>query len=63
MNLPYQTVFLVTYESLRSYLNPDNTYSPVTHMLSGAGAGALAAAVTTPFDVAKTLLNTQVGMG
>lgn len=28
-------------------------------MLSGAGAGALAAAATTPLDVAKTLLNTH----
>ena len=28
-------------------------------MLSGAGAGALAAAITTPLDVAKTLLNTH----
>ena len=28
-------------------------------MLSGAGAGAFASAITTPLDVAKTLLNTQ----
>ena len=28
-------------------------------MLSGAGAGAVAAAITTPLDVAKTLLNTH----
>ena len=28
-------------------------------MLSGAGAGAFAAAITNPLDVAKTLLNTH----
>lgn len=31
----------------------------MTHIIAGGGAGAFAAAVTTPMDVAKTLLNTQ----
>ena len=59
MNVPYQCIHLVTYESLGTFFNPTGTYSPATHLIAGAGAGALAAAVTTPFDVAKTLLNTQ----
>lgn len=59
MNMPYQTVHLVAYEFLRRHLNPAGDYDPPTHLLAGAGAGGLAAAVTTPFDVAKTLLNTQ----
>jgi solute carrier family 25 iron transporter 28/37 len=59
MSVPYQTIHLVTYETLRKIMNPSGTYSPSTHFIAGAGAGALAAAITTPFDVAKTLLNTQ----
>lgn len=59
MNIPYQCTHLVTYEFLRRRLNPERTYDPATHLISGGVAGAVAAAVTTPFDVAKTLLNTQ----
>lgn len=59
MNIPFQVTHLVTYEFLRKTLNPAGTYDPTTHLVAGAAAGAVAAAVTTPFDVAKTLLNTQ----
>lgn len=55
-----QAVHLVTYEWCQSVLNPMRRYSPPAHALSGALAGALAAAATTPLDVCKTLLNTQV---
>lgn len=34
-------------------------YNPTAHMLSGALAGGVASAITTPLDVCKTLLNTQ----
>ena len=59
MNVPFQLTYLVGYEYLRKRFNPANTYDPATHLKAGAGAGALASAITTPLDVAKTLLNTQ----
>ena len=59
MNIPFQSLHFVVYESMRARLNPQHNYDPKTHLIAGATAGALAAAVTTPLDVAKTLLNTQ----
>ena len=58
MNIPFQVVHFISYESLQDIFNNSRQYNPLSHMLSGAGAGALAAAITTPLDVAKTLLNT-----
>lgn len=59
MNIPFHCVHFVTYEFMRERLCPDGGYDPKTHLLAGATAGGIAAAVTTPLDVAKTLLNTQ----
>ncbi|XP_072319223.1 mitoferrin-2-like [Eucyclogobius newberryi] len=59
MNIPFQALHFITYESLQETLNPHRQYDPGSHVVSGALAGALAAAVTTPLDVCKTLLNTQ----
>ena len=59
MNIPFQVTHLVTYDYLQSKLNPDREYSPMTHSISGAIAGATAAAITTPLDVCKTLINTR----
>jgi solute carrier family 25 iron transporter 28/37 len=59
MNIPFHSVHLITYELLQDRLNYDRTYDPLSHVISGAGAGAIAAAITTPLDVCKTLLNTQ----
>lgn len=59
MNIPFQCVHFVTYEYFHELSNPSRTYNPKAHMVSGAIAGALAAAITTPLDVCKTLLNTQ----
>lgn len=59
MNVPFQALHFMTYEYLQELLNPHRQYNPSSHMLSGALAGAIAAAATTPLDVCKTLLNTQ----
>ncbi|XP_054635995.1 mitoferrin-2-like [Dunckerocampus dactyliophorus] len=59
MNVPFQALHFMTYEYLQEVLNPHRHYNPTSHVVSGALAGALAAAATTPLDVCKTLLNTQ----
>ncbi|NP_998284.2 mitoferrin-2 [Danio rerio] len=59
MNVPFQALHFMTYEYLQELLNPQRHYNPSSHMVSGALAGAIAAAATTPLDVCKTLLNTQ----
>ncbi|KAH8306068.1 hypothetical protein KR018_000125 [Drosophila ironensis] len=59
MNLPYQTIHFTTYEFFQNKLNLERRYNPTVHMAAGAAAGACAAAITTPLDVVKTLLNTQ----
>ncbi|XP_028279222.1 mitoferrin-2 isoform X2 [Parambassis ranga] len=59
MNVPFQALHFMTYEYLQELLNPHRQYNPSSHMFSGALAGAIAAAATTPLDVCKTLLNTQ----
>lgn len=59
MNIPFQSIHFVMYEFMREHLNPLHNYDPKTHLIAGGTAGAFAAAVTTPLDVAKTLLNTQ----
>jgi solute carrier family 25 (mitochondrial iron transporter), member 28/37 len=59
MNIPFQCTHLVTYDYVQSHLNPDREYNPLSHSISGALSGAVAAAITTPLDVCKTLINTQ----
>ncbi|XP_066570652.1 mitoferrin-1 [Amia ocellicauda] len=59
MNIPFQAVHFMTYELMQERLNPCRQYQPHTHIVSGAVAGAVSAAITTPLDVCKTLLNTQ----
>jgi solute carrier family 25 iron transporter 28/37 len=59
MNLPYHSLHFVTYEYMQDLTNRQRDYNPKAHVISGAIAGALASAVTTPLDVCKTLLNTQ----
>ncbi|XP_056147723.1 mitoferrin-2 [Lampris incognitus] len=59
MNIPFQALHFMTYEYLQELLNPHRQYNPSSHVVSGALAGAIAAAATTPLDVCKTLLNTQ----
>jgi len=59
MTIPFTAVQFTVYEQCKKMLNPTNVYSPVTHVVAGGVAGAVGAAVTTPLDVAKTLLQTR----
>jgi solute carrier family 25 iron transporter 28/37 len=59
LNVPFHFVQFSTYEKVRNFLNPRNRYDPVSHVVAGAAAGITAAAVTTPIDVVKTLLQTK----
>jgi len=59
MTVPFTAVQFTVYEQLKKWLNPSGVYSPGTHMISGGLAGAVAGAVTTPLDVAKTILQTR----
>ena len=59
MNVPFVSLHFVIYESAQDAMNPTRQYHPTSHCVSGAAAGAIAAAATTPLDVCKTLLNTQ----
>lgn len=63
MNIPFQSIHFMTYEFVQTVTNEKRCYNPTAHMVSGAVAGAVAAAVTTPLDVCKTLLNTQPEQG
>ena len=45
MNIPFQVVHFISYESLQDIFNNSRQYNPLSHMLSGAGAGAMAATV------------------
>lgn len=59
MNVPYQSVHFMTYETMQTLLNPEHVYNPPSHLISGGVAGGFAAAITTPMDCIKTVLNTQ----
>ncbi|KAJ3005926.1 Fe(2+) transporter [Thoreauomyces humboldtii] len=59
MTVPFQSIHFATYEHVRHLMNPKGAYDPKTHIVAGALAGAAAAAVTNPLDVAKTLLQTR----
>ena len=59
MTVPFTAAQFTVYEYVKRVLNPRNDYSPTSHMVSGGIAGGVAAAITTPLDVAKTLLQTR----
>uniref|UniRef100_A0A7S2K8S8 Mitochondrial carrier protein n=1 Tax=Leptocylindrus danicus TaxID=163516 RepID=A0A7S2K8S8_9STRA len=63
-NLPYGSIMFAVNESLKEVLTHyhDAAGSPpttTTYLLAGSGAGAVAAALTTPLDRLKTKLQTQ----
>lgn len=59
MTVPYQATQFTTYEYFRKILNPSQQYSPSTHIMAGGIAGSVAAVLTTPLDVVKTVLQTR----
>ncbi|KAG6332650.1 hypothetical protein ID866_6435 [Astraeus odoratus] len=59
MSVPFTSVQFTVYEQVKRLLNPTGQYSPLSHVIAGGLAGGVAAGVTTPLDVAKTLLQTR----
>lgn len=59
MTVPFTALQFLAYESISTALNPRKEYSPFTHCLAGGVAGGFAAALTTPMDVIKTMLQTR----
>lgn len=58
-NIPFAALNFGFYEYCSSLLNPENTYNPYYHCVSGGIAGGIAAALTNPFDCIKTALQTR----
>ncbi|KAE9416825.1 hypothetical protein Angca_004038, partial [Angiostrongylus cantonensis] len=59
MAVPFHSIHFMTYEFWQEILNPEHKYNPRSHLIAGGFGGALAAALTTPLDCVKTVLNTQ----
>ncbi|KAK3689977.1 mitochondrial carrier domain-containing protein [Podospora appendiculata] len=59
MTVPFTALQFLAYESISTSMNPSKKYDPVTHCAAGAVAGGFAAALTTPMDVIKTMLQTR----
>ena len=66
MNIPYSAVFFAAYETLKAEISRHGSVredSVGLHLMCGAAAGVVSAAVTNPLDVAKTRLQTQHDTG
>ncbi|XP_057842955.1 uncharacterized protein LOC131052333 [Cryptomeria japonica] len=64
MNAPFTAVHFATYEAMKKVLSgisPESASEEnlLVHIMAGGTAGALASAITTPFDVVKTRLQCQ----
>ncbi|MCH0628484.1 MC/SLC25 family protein [Kocuria palustris] len=58
-NIPFNSLNFGFYELSLQMLNPEGDYNPWAHCLAGGIAGGTAAALTTPLDCIKTLLQTK----
>jgi solute carrier family 25 iron transporter 28/37 len=59
MTVPFTALQFLAYESISTHMNAQKSYDPATHCIAGAVAGGFAAALTTPMDVIKTILQTR----
>ncbi|OBT52355.1 hypothetical protein VE04_07095 [Pseudogymnoascus sp. 24MN13] len=59
MTVPFTALQFLAYESISTSMNPTKAYDPVTHCAAAPAAGCCAAALTTPMDVVKTMLQTK----
>lgn len=59
MSVPFSVVNFTVYDTVSQFCNPQRRHDPLIHCLAGGASGAAAAAVSTPFDVIKTLLQTR----
>jgi solute carrier family 25 iron transporter 28/37 len=63
MNVPYTCAHFITYESVKHFLrDPKDSNTDIAtwkHFSAGALAGAISAAISNPFDVVKTQLQTH----
>ncbi|KAL2752252.1 hypothetical protein ACRALDRAFT_1078263 [Sodiomyces alcalophilus JCM 7366] len=59
MTVPFTALQFLAYESISTVMNPTKHYDPITHIVAGGVAGGFAAALTTPMDVIKTMLQTR----
>jgi solute carrier family 25 iron transporter 28/37 len=59
LSIPFAALNFGIYEFSSDKLNPEQHYNPLIHCISGGISGAFAAAVTTPLDCIKTVLQTK----
>lgn len=59
MTIPHHMTHVTVYELSHDWANPERKYRPLVHVCAGALGGAIAAFITTPLDVCKTVINTQ----